>query len=426
MIEAALEDAQGMLTAAGRRGVRTPLTLAEGIRLVSEEVTGPELAERLRERAAKQRRLRASVASLGLVMTAAIAVRVSLTAGAPASTVVRVGVAAAAWGVILAGPVALARGRRRSPTGVDRRREHARIRLAVALLAPLAFAGVFVASSLGTRALIGPTYVLMCGLIAGLPAGIMFGLVLRPDVRPRPQGPAANPYTVERPAGLSPLAAAAMALAAAAVLAWVVQGEPGSIHDLSIARDAVLGRNDLPPGWINILEPTVDRGSSLHVRVCGITEDLPPHTAGYTREYSTRRPDGSEGARLVATVVVSESTELAAKVHAAAYASSYQACVVPSQRRTALRGFDPEVTGATTFERAVLPDLGVPSVLDRFTTRLTSPSGRIGTVHTAFVRLLVGRLSVRAVLISYDGRPNDGETAVLARTAAREAVEALR
>ncbi|HET7489606.1 MAG TPA: hypothetical protein VFJ85_16885 [Acidimicrobiales bacterium] len=403
-----MEDAEGLVGALSRRGVRRAPTLAAAVVLIGEEATGPELDQKLRERAARQRRSAFVLAGMAPAIAAMAAVRISVDMEAPVGTVGRAVAAACGWAAVLALPAA-------ALAGAVGRRARGKGSSSVALgwaqmVGPLVviLGSLLIGVSI-VRDRAGPAFVAGAGLAASLCGALVLALAYRVASRPVAPGP-----FDERP--LAPAPAWAVAVLGTLLVAWAAHGEPGRAADLRMASAAVPAARSLPGGWVGAPTRHVYRGTELSPHRCNATR-----TAGIDRSYSGRSPDGHEGALLVVAVFAAPTEAEAARDLAAAGTPADATCGTRAATKSALVRF-PLALSETSSRRASLPDVGVPAVLGEYVTTVTRSDGSRATVYTSQVRLRVGRLLVRMRLTSSGARPYDrNELAAVVRAVARQA-----
>jgi hypothetical protein len=191
------------------------------------------------------------------------------------------------------------------------------------------------------------------------------------------------------------------------------EADPSSrLEDLAIAKEAATEPADLPGGWVECCEPQTFDEASLDEHICGSPEGLPPHTAGYMRQYAYNlQPDGTEDGHLTSTVLVAPTAEAAGQEWQAVDSPGYEQCLIDSVQR-GLREYyvvDPERTElSSTYERIDL-DLPVPAIADRLFTTVVGPDGEGGGgVLTFRARALADRAIVRIEITMFvDEMPVD-------------------
>jgi hypothetical protein len=196
--------------------------------------------------------------------------------------------------------------------------------------------------------------------------------------------------------------------------------------DLAMASAAVVSDDDLPNGWLQCCPDQVFAAPELGQHICGSADDLPPHTAGFQRQFALNLTiSGAEDGHLVHTVLIAPTEADAVREFAAIDAAGYGPCAEESVARSAALSVPVPVTVAdVSFERSALPD-SAPGIVDRFTTVFDTAVGP-EVVYTAFVRMQEGRAIVRMPITSYDAPLSDADLQPLvagATAAVRGAVD---
>ena len=197
-----------------------------------------------------------------------------------------------------------------------------------------------------------------------------------------------------------------IALLAAGIVGCAQEHTP---DDLDIARAAVIVADDLPTGWTQCCGASAYQPSELDEHICGSSDDLPPHTAGFDREFTLNlTAEGLEDGHLVHAVFLAPSEEAAAREFEAVDSPAYGPCAEESVARSA----EIAVPNAVRLidvsrDRAALPS-GVQGIVDRFKTRFETTAGS-DVVFTTFVRMQEGRAIVRMPIMTYDAPLSDAD-----------------
>jgi hypothetical protein len=192
--------------------------------------------------------------------------------------------------------------------------------------------------------------------------------------------------------------------------------------DLVMASAAVVTEGDLPAGWRQCCPDLVYAPAELDEHICGSGAGLPPHTAGFQRQFALNPTlDGYEQGHIVHAVFIAPTDADAAREFEAVDTPEYGPCAETSVARSAQDSV-PDATAVLDFgfERGTLPD-GAPGIVDRFATTFQTPTGP-RTVYTAFVRMQQGRAIVRMPITSYGAPMSDADLQPLVAAA----TEALR
>jgi len=198
-----------------------------------------------------------------------------------------------------------------------------------------------------------------------------------------------------------------------ALLALGIVGcaEPHTPDDLDTARAAVFTADDLPPGWTECCGASVYSPAELDGHICGSSDDLPPHTAGFDREFTLNlTAEGFEGGHLVHAVFLAPSEAAAAREFEAVYSPAYGPCAEESVARSAEIPVRDAVRliGVSRDRDGALPGRRVQGIVDRFETRFQTTTGS-DVVFTTFVRLREGRAIVRMPIMTYDAPLSDAD-----------------
>jgi hypothetical protein len=412
-----VQDPYGLREALRARGATPAMSLATALVSVVGEAHGPIADERRREVQRAGRRQRLLGFLVGVVAAALLSAQASFAlSGEPEAALIARMVVAAVAGAIATGAVgSVVLG------AVARRKKVHSASAGAALLGLSAMAAlaVLVVARIQMDRWLGAPFVIAHAALGAASGGWVLALSFRDDADPAPPP---GPFAAE-PRAQMPFRALAGALALATV-AVIASREPSVTGDLAIARAAIVAADDLPSGWVSCCVSRAYRGSALDEHICG-SAGLPPHTAGFERQFALNLADDRSEGSIVEAVFLAPTADAARREFAATDAPGYAACAEASVERRA-RSIISDATGEpqTTSTRSRLPD-GAPGIVDRFTTTVPVPGGR-DVVFTAFVRMQTGRAIVRMPIITYAAPLNDEELALIVGPAARTLERALR
>jgi hypothetical protein len=198
-----------------------------------------------------------------------------------------------------------------------------------------------------------------------------------------------------------------------------------STDDLALASAAVVSEDHLPAGWLQCCPDQVFAASELGQHICGSSDGLPPHTAGFQRQFALNLTiSGAEDGHLVHTILIAPTEADAIREFQAIDAPGYGPCAEESVARSAALSVPVPVTVAdVSFERSALPD-GAPGIVDRFTTVFDTAVGP-EVVYTSFVRMQQGRAIVRMPITTYATSLSDADLQPLVAAATQTLQEAL-
>jgi hypothetical protein len=413
-----VQDPRGLRDVLRARGAAPAASVAAALVSVVGEALGPMGDERRREVQRAGRRQRLLGVLFGVATAALLSAQASFAlSGEPEAALIIRMAAAAVAGAVAAGAVGS------FVLGALARRDTVLSASAgAALIGVSAIAGlaVIVVARIQMDRWLGAPLVLAHAALGAASGGWVLAISFRDGADPVPEP---GPLVAEHRARM-PLRALAAAVGLASV-AIIASREPSVTSDLAIARAAIVAADDLPSGWETCCVSRAYRGSALDEHICG-SAGLPPHTAGFDRQFALNLADdrSSEG-DIVEAVFLAPTVDAARREFAATNAPGYAACAKASVERRA-RAIISDATSEpqTSSTRSPLPD-GAPGIVDRFTTTFSVPDGR-DVVYTAFVRMQTGRAIVRMPIITYAAPLNDEELAQIVGPAARTLERALR
>lgn len=412
-----VQDPQGLGDVLRARGAAAATSLATALVSVVGEARGPTADQRRREvqRTQRQHRL---LGLLGGVATAALmSAQSTLALSGDPDVALTVRMAATA----VAGAVAVgAVGSSVLDAVARRNRFHsASAHAALIGVTVVAAVAVIVVVRLEADRWLGAPFVLAHTALGAASGGWVLAISVRDATDPATQS---GPIVADHPVRmLSRVLATAAALASVAIIA---SREPGVTSDLTIARAAIVAIDDLPSGWVSCCVARTYRGSALDQHICG-SVGLPPHTAGFDRQFALRlTDDGFNEGDIIEAVFLAPTVDAARREFATTDAPGYATCAEASVTRRA-RAIISDAIGEpqTSLTRSRLPE-GAPGIVDRFTTTFSVPGGT-DVVFTAFVRMQMGRAIVRMPILTYAAPLTDEELVQIVGPAARTLERAL-